>query len=148
MFASVREATFDPEKRRQAQAQLEEFAALRERQPGYAGVVAVDAGDGRVLTLVLWESEAHAEAAGAVLEPESQRLLAPLATVPGRFIAQGPVLRSNLVAATSSSPETRRMSPNKPWVTSGGRSAEDSTIAAAARAARLKARAAEIRRAG
>ena len=97
MFATVREATFDPEKRRQAQPQLEEFRALRERQPGYAGYVAVDAGDGRTVTLVLWESEAPAEAARAVLEPESQQVLGPLSTVPGRFIARGPVLRSNLV---------------------------------------------------
>ena len=99
MFASVRETTYDPEKLRQGQAQMEEFVALRDRQPGFIGVVAVDAGDGRMLTLVLWESEEQAMAARAVLEPESQRLLAPLATVPGRFIAQGPVIRCDLITS-------------------------------------------------
>jgi hypothetical protein len=99
MFASVRETIYDPEKLRQGQAQMDEFVALRNRQPGFAGGVAVDAGNGRRLTLTLWESEAQALAARAVLEPASQRLLAPLATVPGRFIAQGPVLRSDLVKA-------------------------------------------------
>ena len=94
MFASVRETTFDPEKLRQGQARLEELRALRERQPGYAGIVVVDAGDGRMLTLVLWESEEQATAARAVLE--ATRLLAPLATIPGRSIAQGPVLRTDL----------------------------------------------------
>ena len=97
MFAVVRETIFDPEKLRQGQAQMEEFAALRDRQPGFAGTVSVDAGNGRTLTLGLWESEAQAMAARAVLEPESQRLLGPLSTVPGRFIAQGPVLRTDLV---------------------------------------------------
>ena len=96
MFAAVRETTFDPEKLRQGQAQMDEFAALRDRQPGLVGSVLLDAGDGRRLTLTLWESEAQAMAARAVLEPESQRLLAPLSTVPGRFLAQGPVLRNDL----------------------------------------------------
>jgi hypothetical protein len=99
MFATVRETTFDPEKVRHGQAQMDEFFALRDRQPGFAGAVVVDAGDGRRLTLSLWESEAQAEAARAVLEPESQRLLDPLATVPGRFLARGPVLRTDLVKA-------------------------------------------------
>src|SRR6185503_10618990 len=93
MFASVRETTFDPDKLRRGQAQMEEFVALRGRQPGFAGVVTVDAGDGRMLTVTLWESEAQALAARAVLEPEAQRLLGPLSTVQGRFIAQGPVIR-------------------------------------------------------
>ena len=97
MYAVIREAIYDPDKLRQGQAQMEEFAALRERQPGFAGIVAVDAGDGRMLTLTLWESEQQAVAARAVLVPESERLLAPLSTIPSRVIAQGPVLRSDLV---------------------------------------------------
>jgi hypothetical protein len=75
---------------------MNEFAALLIRQPGYAGVVGVDARDGRTLTVTLWESEEQAEAARAVLEPEAQRLLAPLSTVPSRLITQGPVIRTDL----------------------------------------------------
>ena len=97
MFAVVREATLDPEKRRQGQAQIDEFAALVARQPGYAGLVGVDAGDGRTLTLTLWESEAHATASVAVTAPEAQRLIGPLWTTPPQIIAQGPVLRSDFV---------------------------------------------------
>jgi hypothetical protein len=97
MFATVREATYGPDQLRQGQAQRDEFAALRDRQPGFAGSVMVDAGDGRTLTLALWESEAHATAARVVLEPEAQRLMAPLWTTPSRVIAQGPVIRTDLV---------------------------------------------------
>ncbi len=97
MFATVRETTFDADKRRQGQAQMDEFFALRDRQPGYAGSVAVDAGNGRTLGVTLWESEAHATAAATVLQPEAERLMAPLWTTPSRVIAQGPVLRSDLV---------------------------------------------------
>jgi hypothetical protein len=96
MFATVRESFYDPDKLRQGGAQLEEFAALRARQPGFAGSATVDAGGGRTLTLALWESEAQATAARAALEPEAQRLLGPLLVTPSRLIAQGPVLRSDL----------------------------------------------------
>lgn len=97
MFAVVRESTFDADKMRQGQAQIDEFFALRDRQPGYAGSVAVDAGDGRRLTLALWESEAHATAATTALQSEAERLMGPLWTTPPRVIAQGPVSSSNLV---------------------------------------------------
>jgi hypothetical protein len=96
MFATVREGTYDPERLRQGQAQLEEFAALRAQQPGYAGSLTVDAGGGRTLTLALWESEAQAEAARAVLEPEAQRLMGPLWAAPTQVIGRGPVLRTDL----------------------------------------------------
>ena len=97
MFATVRESTFDPDKLSRGRAQLEEFGALRDQQPGFAGAVTVDAGNGRLLTLVLWESEEHATAATTRLDPEAQRLLAPLWTIPSRVIAQGPVVRSDLI---------------------------------------------------
>jgi hypothetical protein len=96
MFATIRESTFDPEKRRQGQAQLEEFDALRARQPGYAGSVIVDAGEGHTFVVILWESEAQADAARAVLEREAERLVRPLQTVPGRAVGRGPVLRTDL----------------------------------------------------
>ena len=96
MFAIVRESTLNADRMRQGQAQIEEFAALLARQPGYAGIVGVDAGDGRTLTVTLWESEAHDQAARAALEPEAARLLGALWTAPSRVIAQGPVLRTDL----------------------------------------------------
>jgi hypothetical protein len=96
MFATVREGTFDPEKVRQGQAQAEEFAALRARQPGYAGSVTVEAGGGHTFTVTLWESEAQAEAARAALEPEAERLMGPLRTAPGRVLGRGAVVRTDL----------------------------------------------------
>ena len=96
MFATVREVTYDPEQLRQGQAPLEAFAALRARQPGYAGTLTVDAGGGRTFTLTLWESEAQAEAALAVLDPAAQRLMAPLWAAPMRVLGRGAVLGTDL----------------------------------------------------
>jgi hypothetical protein len=96
MFATVRETYYDADKPRPTPAQLATFRALRERQPGYAGMVAVDAGAGRTIALVLWESEAHAVPAAAVLDPVVQETIVPLGQSPGAIIAQGPVLRTDL----------------------------------------------------
>lgn len=52
MFATVRETHYASDERRPGPAQMDQFRALRERQPGYAGMVAVDAGNGRTLALV------------------------------------------------------------------------------------------------
>src|SRR5262245_53015731 len=97
VFAVVRETTYDPQKRTEGQAQAAEFWHLRALQPGYRGDLVIDAGAGRTLTVAFWDSEAQAQAAGEVLTPEAERLLAPMWTRPARIIASGPVVRSDLI---------------------------------------------------
>ena len=96
MFAVVREATYDTEKRASASQQVEEFARIRAQQAGYRGTVTVDAGDGRTLTLALWETEEQQQAASATLAPEAQRLMGPLWTTPARIIGSGEVIHNDL----------------------------------------------------
>jgi hypothetical protein len=99
MFAVVREGTFDPAKLADNQSSVEELQRLRAQQPGYRGSLSIDAGAGRRVLVILWESEAHREAAGAVMEPATARLLGPLRTVPGeasRTIASGTVTYMDL----------------------------------------------------
>ena len=97
MFAVVREATYDATKRASASKQVEEFARIRAQQAGYRGTVTVEAGDGRTLTLALWESKAQQEAASATLTPEAQRLMGPLWTTPARIVGSGEVIQNDLV---------------------------------------------------
>jgi hypothetical protein len=96
MFAVVREATYDSEKKASGNSQVEEFARIRAQQAGYRGSVTVDAGDGRTLTIALWDSEPEQQAASATLAPEAQRLLAPLWKVPGRIIGSGEVIHDDV----------------------------------------------------
>lgn len=93
MFATVREGTSDPEKMARGRGQADEFWGIRAQQPGYRGSVTIDAGQGRVLIVTLWETREQAEAARVILEPEAERLLGALWTAPTRVIASGPVLR-------------------------------------------------------
>jgi hypothetical protein len=76
-----------------------EFQVRHASQPGYQGNIVVDAGNGRVLTVTLWETQEHATAARSVLEPEVQRLLRPLMTAPSQVIGTGPVVATDLTRA-------------------------------------------------
>ena len=96
MFAVVREATYDAKKRASGGKQLEEFARLRDQQAGYRGTVTVEAGDGRTLSLALWESKEQQEAASAKLAPEAERLMGPLWITSARVLGSGEVSHNGL----------------------------------------------------
>ncbi len=96
MYGVVRETTFDSKKRADSSEQIEEFARIRAQQPGYLGAVTMDAGNGRTLSVVLWESKEQQEAAGAKLAPEAERLMGPLWTTPARIIGTGNVVYDDL----------------------------------------------------
>jgi hypothetical protein len=95
MFAVVREATYDSDKKVRGSKQMEEFARIRAQQPGYRGTVTVDAGSGRTLTIALWDTEQQQQAASEELGPEAQRLLAPLWTTPAQIIGSGAVIHND-----------------------------------------------------
>ena len=96
MYAIIRDNTFDPAKLMEGHDQFAEFQALHARQPGYKGSIIVDAGNGRQLTINLWESEEQATAALPAMVPEVQRLLEPMMAKPSQLIATGPVVLADL----------------------------------------------------
>ncbi len=96
MFATVREATFDAEKRARGQAQVEEFARIRAQQPGYRGSLTVDAGNGRMLIVSLWETAEQGRAAQAALDPQAQRLIVPLMSASPHVLGSGEVAYDDL----------------------------------------------------
>jgi hypothetical protein len=98
MYAVVRENHYDPAKLAQGQAQLQEFQALHDRQPGALGTLIVDAGNDRWIVINLWESQDQATTALPGLVPEVQRLLEPLLAAPSELIAAGPVTLNTLTA--------------------------------------------------
>jgi heme-degrading monooxygenase HmoA len=69
VHAILREATYATDTPVHESREFKEFQALHARQPGFAGSYVIDAGDGRLFTVTLWESSTHAAAARAVLEP-------------------------------------------------------------------------------
>ena len=78
--------------------QLAEFGAMHERQPGFRGSIAIQADDGSMLALNLWDSERDAMAGLSVLGPEVQRLVEPLLKEPAVLVGAGPVVENTAQA--------------------------------------------------
>ena len=97
MYAIIRKNTFDPDKLTRAQATLAEFRELHAAQPGYAGSIDIDAGDGHRVVVNFWQTEQDAQAGMAVLVPHVQRLLEPLMAGPSQFLGAGQVAATDLV---------------------------------------------------
>jgi heme-degrading monooxygenase HmoA len=98
MYAVIREVSVRPEAQEQMRAAGEEFSALRAQQPGFRGSMRIDAGDGRMVVVTLWEDEQAVEAARPVLQAEAERLLHPHLSAPIRFVYRGPVVADDLTA--------------------------------------------------
>lgn len=96
LHAIVREAVYDPAQLAAGQDALDEFQEAHEGQPGYHGTLVVDAGDGRWLTVNLWESAEQARAALPEMGPVVERLLEPMMAEPSELLGQGPVVLTDL----------------------------------------------------
>jgi hypothetical protein len=99
MYAIVRDTTYDPAKLRDGSDQIAEFQEIHARQPGYRGTVVVDVGNGRWLSVNLWESEQHSQAALPAMIPVVQRLIEPLTAGPSQLVGAGPVVLTDLAKA-------------------------------------------------
>ena len=96
MHAVVRETNYDPDAPIHERREFQEFQEAHARQPGYRGTIVVNAGDGRFITLTLWERADDMAAARSAMTPIVARLLDPLMTSPARLVATGPVVVSDL----------------------------------------------------
>lgn len=99
MFAVVRRTAYDPAQLAQVRERLAEFQPLHADQPGYRGTLVVDAGDGRWLTVNLWETQEQATAALPAVGPAVRRLLGPLQAGPSEVLGAGPVVLTDLARA-------------------------------------------------
>ena len=110
MFAVVRESTYDPAKLTGGSAELARYQVLRAGQAGYQGNLVVDLGNGRILTITLYDTPEQATAAQSAMQPEAQRLLEPMMTAATRVVGTGPVIITDL-----------RLSEPHEWSTDSGK---------------------------
>jgi heme-degrading monooxygenase HmoA len=96
MYALVREATLRPDAQEPYLAARAEFDAFHAQLEGFHGSVVLDAGEGRRITVALWESEQAYQAATPAMGAQAERLVNPYLTAPSRVIYQGPVVADHL----------------------------------------------------
>jgi hypothetical protein len=101
MYAVVRVNQYDTGRLANAQAQLDDFQALHDRQPGALGTLIVDAGDNRWISINLWQSQEQAMAALAGLVPEVQRVVEPLLAAPSQLVGAGPIRLNTMLPSVS-----------------------------------------------
>ena len=75
---------------------FQEFQQAHADRSGYKGTVIADMGEGRYLSITLWETEENMHAARVSLGPVVQRLLDPLMTMPSRLLGTGRVVANDL----------------------------------------------------
>lgn len=93
MFAVVRERVPGPGL---GAEQMAEFRRIRAEQPGYRGIVEVEADDGSVFILALWESEEQYRAGRPTIDAAGHRLGAGQWAGPPRRIGEGRVIYNDL----------------------------------------------------
>lgn len=99
MYAVFRETTYPSGLSIEETPQFQEFQRAHANRPGYVGTVIAHAGDGRYLTVTLWDTAEHMDTARESIGPIAARLLNPLMTAPAILHGTGPVVVNDLVPA-------------------------------------------------
>lgn len=103
MYAVCRETSYAPDTPIEQTPQFQEFQRAHADRPGYIGTVVTEVGGGRYLTLTLWDTTEHMDAARETIGPIAARLLNPLMTAPSILHGTGPVVVNDLVPAPGAS---------------------------------------------
>jgi len=98
MYAVFRETTYPPDKPLHLQREFQEFQKAHAQRKGYRGTVVTDVGNGRYLTITIWETEADMNAARDALGPIVARLINPIMTSPAVLLGSGRVVVDDLSA--------------------------------------------------
>lgn len=97
MHAVIRETTYRRDQQLTERSEFKEFQKLHASRRGYKGTLVAEVGDGRYITLTLWETADDMQAAREALEPVVSRLLGPLMIAPSRLYGTGQVAMSDIV---------------------------------------------------
>jgi len=101
MHAVFRETTYAPDDAIVESAAFREFQNVHAARDGYRGTIVADVGDGRLLTVTLWDSAAAMHAAREAIGPVVERLLEPRMTAPAVLLGTGRVVVNDLVPERS-----------------------------------------------
>ena len=104
MYAIIRKNTYDPGQLAQAGPALAEFQALHAAQPGYAGSIDVDTGQGQRIIINLWQTQQDARAGMTALIPHVERLLGRLMAGPSELLGSGEVATTDLTPRRQTPP--------------------------------------------
>ena len=97
MYAVFRETTYAPNQPIVERREFQEFQNAHANRKGYKGTLVADAGNGRLITVTLWETAEDMNEAREALGPVVERMLNPLMTFPSKLYGTGRVVVNDLV---------------------------------------------------
>ena len=97
MYAVFRETHYAREGAVVASPEYQRFHDAHAAQPGYRGTVVADVGEGRLLTVTLWDTAEAMTAARDALGPIVAQALNPQMTAPAVLLGTGRVVVNDLV---------------------------------------------------
>ena len=97
MYAVFRETFYPPATKIEEVDAFKEFQDKHARQPGYIGTVVTHAGEGRYLTITLWQTKENMDNAREALGPVVEKYLNPIMTPPAKLLGTGKVVVNDLI---------------------------------------------------
>lgn len=98
MYAVIRETTYPVDRPIAERAEFQAFQDKHAALPGYLGIVVTDVGDGRHITLTLWDTPEHMNAARNAIGPAVEALIQPIMTAPTKLLGTGEVAYADIDA--------------------------------------------------
>lgn len=97
MHAVHRETFYASEVEIQKTEALKAFQRIHEAQPGYVGTIVTTVGEGRYLTITLWETKKDMDKSRETLEKIVEDLLNPIMRFPAILNGTGPVIINDFI---------------------------------------------------
>ena len=91
MYAVVRETTYSEDRPLAERPEFTAFQDAHAAQPGYRGTIVTHLGNGRHVTVTLWDTAEHMRAAREAIGPTVKTLIEPLMSQPTRLLGTGEV---------------------------------------------------------
>ena len=101
MHAVVRETTYPTDKPLAERPEFKAFQDAHAAQPGYRGTIVTDLGNGRHITVTLWDTAEHMNAGREAIGPTVKTVIEPIMTAPTRLLGTGQVAYTDIRAEKS-----------------------------------------------
>lgn len=101
MFAVIRETTYPLGTPLAERPEFEAFQEKHATQPGYLGTIVTHLGDGRHITVTLWDTAEHMNAARDAIGPTVKTLIEPIMSAPTKLLGTGEVAYADIIAEGS-----------------------------------------------
>lgn len=98
MYAVVRESTYSEDAPLAERPEFAAFQGVHAAQPGYRGTIVTHLGKGRHITVTLWDTAEHMDAARDAIGPAVKRVIEPLMAQPARLLGTGEVAYTDIAA--------------------------------------------------